>query len=64
MNNESPEGHVDHYEVITQKDEETGDVLLPIPQHLLKQLGWKNGDDIEFGLDDEGQFVLSKATKK
>ena len=47
MNNESPEGHVDHYEVITQKDEETGDVLLPIPQHLLKQLGWKNGDDIE-----------------
>lgn len=64
MSNELPEGHIDSYEVITQKDEATGDVLLPIPPHLLKQLGWKNGDDIEFGLDDEGQFVLSKVTKE
>jgi len=63
MNNTLPEGHIDSYEVITQKDEETGDILLPIPPDLLKQLGWTSGDSIEFGLDDEGQYVLSKATK-
>jgi hypothetical protein len=64
MSNEIPEGRIDHYEVITQKDEETGDILLPIPPHLLKQLDWKPGDDIQFGLDKEGQFVLSKVTKE
>ena len=64
MNNELPEGHIDSYEVITQKDDITGDILLPIPPHLLKKLGWKTGDDIQFGLDDEGQFVLTKAIKE
>ena len=51
------------YEVITQKDEETGDILLPIPPHLLEQLGWKEGDDIEFGLDAQGRYLLKKAEK-
>ena len=64
MSNELPKGHIDHYEVITQKDEVTGDILLPIPPHLLKQLDWKPGDDIQFGLDKEGQFVLSKVIKE
>lgn len=64
MNNKVPEGRIDSYEVITQTDDSNGDILLPIPPHLLKQLGWKTGDDIQFSLDDEGQFVLSKATKE
>lgn len=48
------------YEVITQEDPETGDLLLPIPPILLAQLGWKEGDDVEIGLDDQGRYVLSK----
>lgn len=47
------------YTVVTQHDE-NGDVLLPIPEELLKKLGWKEGDDIEFGVDDQGRFTLKK----
>lgn len=50
------------YEVITQEDE-NGDLLLPIPPELLKELGWKEGDDIQFDVDDQGRYVLSKANK-
>ena len=34
------------YEVITQEDEVTGDLLLPIPPQLLAQLGWSEGDEM------------------
>lgn len=51
------------YEVIVQEEEGTGDLILPIPPHLLKQLGWKEGDDITFSLNDQGKWILSKATK-
>lgn len=51
------------YEVITQKDSATDDILLPIPPHLLEQLGWKEGDDIEIGLDTKGNYILKKADK-
>lgn len=47
------------YEVIVQ--EENDDLLLPIPPVLLKQLGWKEGDDIEFVVDDKGHWFLKKA---
>jgi hypothetical protein len=48
------------FEVIVQEDPDTGDLLIPIPQMLLDQLGWKEGDEIEFDLDDKGGFVLHK----
>lgn len=48
------------FEVIIQEDNDTGDLLIPIPQMLLDQLGWKEGDEIEFDLDDKGGFVLHK----
>ena len=48
------------YEVITQEDPESGDLLLPIPQVLLDQLGWKEGDEIDFGLDEQGHYILQK----
>lgn len=48
------------FEVITQEDPSTGDLLIPIPPMLLDQLGWKEGDEINFDLDDKGQFVLRK----
>jgi len=48
------------YEVITQEDKETGDVLLPIPQALLDRMGWKEGDNIEIGFDEAGRYVLKK----
>jgi hypothetical protein len=48
------------YEVITQEDPETGDLILPIPRELLDNLGWIEGDEISFGLDDKGRYILQK----
>lgn len=48
------------FEVITQEDQSTGDLLIPIPPMLLDQLGWKEGDEIDFAIDDTGKFVLRK----
>jgi hypothetical protein len=49
------------YEVITQPNPDNDDdLLLPIPQALLDQMGWKEGDNIEIGLDVEGRYILKK----
>ena len=55
--------HQDHvrYEVITQEDPVTGDLMLPIPQVLLDKLGWKECDNIEFAIDDKGHYILQRA---
>ena len=54
------------YEVITQEDPDSGDVLLPIPPILLAEMGWKEGDDVEFNVDDIGRLIIKKKnnTKK
>jgi len=49
------------YEVITQPmPDNDDDLLLPIPQALLDQMGWKEGDNIEIGLDAEGRYILKE----
>ena len=51
------------YEVITQEDEVTCDLLLPIPPQLLAQLGWSEGDEIEFAIDEQGKYILKRSHK-
>jgi hypothetical protein len=51
------------YEVITQEDSDSGDLIIPLPLPLLKQLGWKEGDDVTIALDDEGKLFLKKVYK-
>ena len=53
MATNNPGDHV-RYEVIAQEDDDDN-ILLPIPQVLLDQMGWKEGDTIDFGLDDINQ---------
>ena len=48
------------YEVITQEDPDSGDVLLPIHPILLAEMGWKEGDDVEFNVDDIGRLIIKK----
>jgi hypothetical protein len=60
MPKKNPAQSYDSYEVITQEDPESGDMLIPIPPNLLKQLGWKEGDDIDFSIDDKGRIILKK----
>ena len=50
------------YEVITQEDE-NGDLIIPLPLTLLKQLGWKDGDDVTISIDEQGKLFLRKASK-
>lgn len=51
------------YEVIIQEDPETGDLILPIPQPVLDSLGWKEGEEIEFDVRQDGSFTLQRANK-
>lgn len=51
------------YEVITQEDPDTGDLIIPIPIPVLKSLGWKEGDDVEIGVNEKGELFLKKANK-
>jgi hypothetical protein len=62
MTKKKPEENI-RYEVITQEDPETGDVLLPIPPILLEQLGWKEGDEIDFSIDDNGKWIMKRVVK-
>lgn len=56
-NNQSPEFT---YEVITQEDPETGELILPIPPELMTQMGWVEGDTLDFNQDDMGRWVITK----
>jgi hypothetical protein len=55
--NKAPEFN---YEVITQEDPETGELILPIPPDLMRQMGWTEGDELSFDLDDRGRWIISK----
>jgi hypothetical protein len=48
------------YEVLTQEDPETGELILPIPPELMKQMGWHEGDELSFDQDDQGRWIISK----
>jgi hypothetical protein len=49
------------FEVITQEDKETGDILVPIPQELLDRLDWKVGDELDFAIDKTGRIIIKQS---
>lgn len=63
MAKQKPGTETVRYEVITQEETESGDLLIPIPIPLLERLGWKDGTNVEFGLDESGQLIIKKSTK-
>lgn len=38
----------------------SGDLILPFPDDLLEQLGWKEGDTLSFDVDENGHIVMNK----
>lgn len=56
----NPRQEYPRYEVITQEDPETGDVIIPLPEPILKQMGWKEGDDVEVNINEDGTLFLKK----
>ena len=59
----NPGKNLIRYEVITHEDPETGDLMLPIPQKLLDELKWREGDEIEFAINEKGTYILKRANK-
>ena len=45
------------YEVEVQTDSETDESFFEIPPELLKNLGWKTGDDLKWEETDNGVFL-------
>ena len=51
---------VKSWTVTTEEDPDTGDVILPLPDELLEQIAWEEGDTLEFRDNHDGSFTLSK----
>lgn len=51
------------YEVIVQEVPDSDDLMVPIPPVLLEQLGWKEGDEIDFAIDDKGRWFMKRINK-
>ena len=42
-------------------EEDGDDLLMPIPEEVLKKLDWKEGDELEWDLQSDKSIVLRKA---
>jgi hypothetical protein len=49
-----------HYVVSLEEDPETGDLLLPLPVDLLNQMGWTEGTELWWDVDEQGKITLKK----
>ena len=61
MTKNTPGSENVRYEVITQEDPETGDIIIPLPPAILTELGWGEGTVVDFGVDDKGHMYLKRA---
>ena len=48
------------YIVTIETDPETGDLVLPLPDELLKEAGWKTGDTLDWKDNGDGTFSMTK----
>jgi hypothetical protein len=63
MTAKSPQDNI-RYEVITHEaDDGSGDLIVPIPPHLLKEMNWKEGDELDIQVGEDGRITLTKVNK-
>lgn len=48
------------YTLTVEEDPETGELVLPFTSEILDQLGWKDGDTLEWHDNGDGSWSLSK----
>ena len=48
------------HSTVALKEDENGDLILPLPEHLLSQLGWTEGTQLEWIDNENGTFSLAK----
>jgi hypothetical protein len=49
--------------ITIEEDPNTGDLILPLPEDLLKLQGWGEGDTLEWIDNKDGSWSLQKAIK-
>ena len=48
-----------------EEDLETGDLVMPLPEEMLRELGWVIGDTLVWNIDKEtGDWNLSKSVNE
>jgi hypothetical protein len=50
----------ERYTVTLEEDPETGDLILPFPEGMLEEMGWCEGDTLNFESKDDGSFHITK----
>jgi len=45
---------------VEEADDGSGDLVLPFPEDLLKQAGWKEGDTLDWQDNGDGSWSLTK----
>ena len=48
------------YIVTLENDPETGDLILPLPDELLRETGWQTGDTLDWKDNGDGTFTMTK----
>jgi hypothetical protein len=46
--------------ITVEEDPDTGDLILPLPQDMLDQVGWKEGDTLDWQDNGDGSWSLIK----
>lgn len=49
--------------LVIQEDPDTGEPFIELPQRLLEQLGWKEGDDLQWVEGTDGSWTIKKVEK-
>ncbi len=50
--------------ITLEEDSDTGDLILPFPQDLLDEAGWKEGDVIKWTDNKDGSWSLAKQVEE
>jgi len=53
-----------HYTITLEEDTETGELVLPFTDEILNELGWKEGDVLEWVDNKDGSWSLVKKKQK
>lgn len=46
--------------VTVEEDPDTGDLILPFPPDMLEQVGWKEGDVLNWKIEEDGSWSLTR----
>ncbi|MDA9374082.1 AbrB/MazE/SpoVT family DNA-binding domain-containing protein [bacterium] len=46
--------------LVVQEDPTTGELFIELPERLLRQLGWKEGDGLEWLEQPDGSWAINK----